>query len=698
MICCRNFVLPLFFLATVASYADDEHRHPHHQSVDEIIVTADPLANVDSRFAAPVTVLDEKTLRRESTRSIGETVSNQLGVNSSDFGASVGRPIIRGLGGGRVRVLEDGIGTMDLSTVSADHSVSVESVFAEQIEILRGPSTLLYGSGASGGLVNVANGRILSSVPQEIEADAYGHYDTASQGWLGAVEMNGSIGDAIALHFDGLKRDTDSIDIPGFAEVAPDADERPGKLPNSDSESHNFSGGGSFVGTRGFIGFNISRLENEYGVPGAHHHEEEEEGGEEEEEEAGGTRIDIDQTRYDVKGAYDFSSGWFQQIKGRFAYNDYEHDEIEGSGEIGTRFENQAYEGRAELIHRPIGRWDGVIGLQYQDQEFSAVGEEAFVPPSERDAIAIFIFEKADFDSFHLDLGIRGEFQDAESLANQNSASHNLLSMSAGATYEFAQGFEVGVSGGRSQRAPTLEELFASGPHLASNTFEIGNANLGEETSHNVDIFWRKVRGRYRFDFTLFYNDVSDFVFLQSSDSNADGNADRVENNFLQTGEIVDEDDALLLVNSVQTDAEFWGFEVETRMTLIDGSRGSVELRVWSDYVNGELDSGGSVPRLPPLRFGGGLEWERGPAYAGVSVIRTTEQDDAAALETDTDGYSMVNIHAGYTVPVGNDRSITFFARGTNLANEDARRHTSFVKHLAPLPGISGLFGIRASY
>ena len=695
MLCCRNFVLPLLFLATVASYADDDHRHPHHKSVDEIIVTADPLGSVDSHFAAPVTVLDEKILRRESTRSIGETVSNQLGVNSSDFGASVGRPIIRGLGGGRVLVLEDGISTMDLSTVSADHGVSVESVFAKQIEILRGPATLLYGSGASGGLVNVANGRILASVPQKIEANAYGHYDTASQGWLGAVEMNAGVGDAIALHFDGLKRDTDSIDIPGFAEAAPDPDERPGTLPNSDNESHNFSGGGSFVGTRGFIGFNISRLENEYGVPGAHHHEEEEEG---HEEEAGGTRIDIGQTRYDVKGAYDFSSGWFQQIKGRFAYNDYEHDEIEGSGEIGTRFENQAYEGRAELIHKPIGRWDGVIGLQYQDQDFSAVGEEAFVPPSERDSIAIFIFEKADFDSVHLDLGIRGEFQDAERIATRDSASHNLLGMSAGATYEYAQGFEVGVSGTRSQRAPTLEELFAGGPHLASNTFEIGDANLGEETSHNVDIFWRKVRGRYRFDLTLFYNDVSDFVFLQSNDSNADGNADRVESDFLQTGEIVDEDDALLLVNQVQTDAEFWGFEVETRMTLIDDSRGSVELRVWSDYVNGELDVGGNVPRLPPLRFGGGLEWERGSAYAGVSVTRTTKQDDAGALETDTDGYSMVNIHAGYTVPFGNDRSITFFARGTNLANEDARRHTSLVKDLAPLPGISGLLGIRASY
>ncbi len=688
MSCCRFFAISLFLVAAVPTFADDEHRHPYHQPIDEIIVTADPLGVVDSHFAAPVTVLDKKALRRESTRTIGETVSNQLGVNSSDFGPSVGRPVIRGLGGARVRILEDGIGTMDLSTISADHGVSIESLFAEQIEILRGPATLLYGSGASGGLVNVANGRILSIVPERVEADAYGHYDIASDGWLGAIQLNAGIGDTFALHFDGLKRGTEDIDIPGFAEVTPDPEERPGTLPNSDSDSHNFTGGGSFIGPRGFIGFNISRLENEYGVPGAHHHEEEE----------GGTRVDLRQTRYDVKGAYDFSGGWFQQLKGRFAYNDYEHDEIEGSGEIGTEFGNEEFEGRAELIHRPIGRWDGVIGLQFRDQDFAAVGEEAFVPPSELDSIAVFIFEKADFDKTHLDLGIRGEFQDTESDTSTKESSHNLLSVSAGATYEYTAGFELGISGTRSQRAPTIEELFADGPHLASNTFEIGDVNLGEETSHNVEIFWRKVDGRFRFDFTLFYNDVSDFIFLQSNDLNGDGIADRVEPDFLETGEIVDEDDALLLVNQTQTDAEFWGFELETRITVFDDLRGSAELRVWTDYVDGKLDVGGNVPRLPPLRFGGGLEWERGQAYAGVSAVRVTEQDDPGALETETDGYTMINIHAGYTVLLGNGRSLTFFARGTNLADEEARRAASFVKDLAPLPGTSGLFGIRASY
>ncbi len=693
---CRNLTISVALFSALPVFADSAHQHPHHQPIDEIIVTADPLGGVDSHIAAPISVLDEEALRRESTRSIGEAVANQLGVNSSDFGASVGRPVIRGLSGARVRVLEGGIGTMDLSTISADHGVAVESIFADQVEIFRGPATLLYGSGASGGLVNVVNGRIPSTVPDGIEAAAYGHYDTASDGWLGAIKLNAAIGNTFALHFDGLMRDAEDINIPGFAEVNPDAGERAGTLPNSDAATDNFSGGGSWIGARGFIGFNVSRLENDYGVPGAHHHEEE--AGNAESEAPGGTRIDLRQTRYDVKGAYEFARGWFDELRGRFGSNDYKHDEIEGSGEIGTQFENEEFEGRVELIHRPVGRWDGVVGFQYRDQAFVAIGEEAFVPPSQLDAVAVFVFEKADFDRVHLDLGIRGEFQDAESESMIADRSHNLLSISAGATYEYADGMELGINGTRSQRAPTIEELFSGGPHLASNTFEIGDPNLGAETSHNIDVFWRRVKGRYRFDFTVFYNDVSDFIFPQSNDLNRDGVADRVEEDFLDNGGIVNEDEALLLVNQTQVDADFWGFELETRIELFDDSHGDLELRLWTDYVEGELDAGGNVPRLPPLRFGAGLEWERERMYAGFSVIRVTEQNEIGALETETAGFTMFNLHAGYDVPLGAGRSLTVFARGTNLADEQARRHTSFVKDLAPLPGISGLFGVRMRY
>ena len=692
--------IPLL-IYSVATNAAEPHDHPHHE-VEQVTITADPLNSIDSHFAAPTTVLDKDELNKQSTRSIGETVANQPGVNASDFGASVGRPVIRGQSGGRVRVLEDGIGTLDISTISGDHGVSVESIFAEQVEILRGPATLLYGSGASGGLVNVVNGRILSEMPAAVTGDAYIDYDSASDGWMAAAKLDAAILPSLALHLDALTRDTDDIDIPGFAETEPDIGELPGVLENSDSETDNFGGGLSWIGERGFLGFNISRLENNYGVPGAHHHheegEEEEHDEEHAEEEEGGTRIDIRQTRYDLKGAYRFEAGWFNQIKARFAYNDYEHDEIEGSGEIGTQFSNEELEARLEAVHMPLSVFDGAVGFQVRDKDFAAVGEEAFVPPSEVTNVAIFLFEKADFDSIHVDLGLRLENQDAESSPLNLSAEHNLISVSGGATFEYLEGYEFGFNASRSQRAPTIEELFAGGPHLATNTFEIGDENLGEETSYNLDVFWRKTAGRLALDVTFFVNEVNDYVFLRNNDLNNDGVADRVEQDFFASGEIVDEDDALLLVSQDQDDATFWGFEMIAGLNLFDDRRGSLSAEVWTDYVSGELGAGGNVPRLPPLRVGINLDWQRGPISSRFSVTHVTEQDELAALETATDSYTMVNIQADYRFALGGQRALNVFARGSNLANETARRHTSFVKDLAPLPGRSGTIGLRFEF
>ena len=687
-----------FFLARGSiTLAAAPHPHPHEHELPEIIVTADPLGDVDSHFAAPVAVMTAKELRKSSMRSVGEAVSTQLGVHSSDFGASVGRPVIRGLGGGRVRVLENGIGSMDLSTISADHGVSIEPLFAEQIEILRGPATLLYGSGASGGLVNINNERILKTVPENANAALYSHWDTASEGWLAAAQANAPLGRAIAVHVDVLGRNTDDVDIPGFASIEPDDDDEPGTLVNSDGESLNFSGGLSWVGDDGYLGFNVSRLENEYGVPVEHGHGHDEE---EEEEEAaeGGTRIDLSQTRFDVDGRFHLDRLFIETARVRWGFNDYEHDEIEGSGEIGTRFSNREWEGRLEFVLQAMGPWDGVIGFQFRDQDYSAIGEEAFVPPAELDSQALFIFEKADFGNIHVDLGLRLETQHAAGESPSGSADHNLISVSAGSTWTYAPGFELGVSFARSQRAPRIEELLANGPHLASNTFEIGDIDLGEETSTNVDVFWRKLTGQVRLDFNVFYNDIDALVFLEANDRNADGIADRVEDDFSDTGEIVLEDNALLLVSQTQRDAQFWGFELAVDVTVFDDKRGLLDLRIWTDYVDGEIAGGDKVPRIPPLRFGGGFEWERARAYAGFEVIHVTRQDEHGRLETATDAYTLVNIHAGYRFRLQDIGDLTVFARGTNLADETARRHTSFIKDVAPLPGASGLIGMRIEF
>ena len=668
--------------------------------IEVITVTADPLGNVDDHFIQPTQVLDSEDLKRRSIQSIGETVSGELGVTSSDFGAGVGRPVIRGMGGGRVKVLENSIDSMDASTISSDHAVTTEPVFAEQIEILRGPATLLYGSGASGGLVNVVSNRIPREVPDGIEGGAVIQYETVNEGFTGSGEFNGGSG-GLALHLSGMKKDTKDYDIPGFADAHHGEEEEEegeeeveGILENSSANTESITGGLTFINDTGSIGFSVSGLNSLYGIPGHSQHEEE--------EEEGGVTIDMEQIRYDFSASLNKPFNGIQEVKTRWGYNDYEHAEVEPSGEIGTNFSNEELEGRIEIIHDPIGSgdWDGALGIQINSRDFSAVGEEAFLPPAKQDAIAVFLVEKADFGQWHVDLGLRYEDQDSESITG-DTASHGLISLGGGASYDYSDGYELGLSVGYSQRGPAIEELFSNGPHAATNSFEIGNTALGDEASTNIDLHWHKNEGNFKFKVNLFYNLIDDFIYLQEQDINNDGFADRVEEDF--SGEISeildpDEDEEPLLLFHTQNDAEFKGFELEGIINLFNSERGNLNLRVWTDYVDAKLkDGGGNLPRISPWRIGTGLDYRKGSWDLNLNLVHTAEQNDTAALEEATPGYNMLNLYAAYNFDMGNS-SFTLFARGTNLLNEEARRHTSVVKDIAPLPGRSGIFGIRALF
>ena len=689
--------------------------------IPEIVITADPLSEVDAHLVQPVQVLTKEELKTRSIRNIGETVADELGVTSSDFGTGAGRPIIRGLGGSRVSVLENGISTMDVASISADHAVPAEPVFARQVEIFRGPATLLYGSGASGGVVNIVNDRILEYVPESLEGDLLVEYETVSDGMTGAGSVNIGTGN-FAIHIDGMLRDTDDYDIPGFAESEPDEhddgdDSGQGVFENSSIETENVAGGLSWVGDRGFVGFAVSRLDMNYGVPGHHHeeehgeegeeenhHEEEEDHHEEEEDhhheeaEEGGARTDMKQTRYDFKAAVNRPFAGLRRIKTRLAYNDYEHVELEPSGEVGTAFDNEEVEGRIEFIHDPIGSWDGAFGIQYRDKDFAAVGEESFVAPSELESIGVFVLEKGDFGPWHVDLGARYEHQDT-STASGEEAKHDLFSVSGGVSWDYAQDYQLGFAVTHAQRAPAIEELYSNGPHLATTTFEVGNPNLEKEKSINIDIYLRKTTGKFTFTANFFYNRIDDFIFLQEQDLNGDGFADRVEEDFDGDPANIlpsDEDEEPLLVFQTQDDADFMGFEMEGIARVLDGDRGALDVRLWADYVEGKRSNDIHLPRITPWRFGAGLNYSRGSWYAFLNYIRVNKQDDTAPLETETGGYDTLNIYASYTFKLG-ESDMTLFVSGDNLLDEEIRRHTSFVKEQAPLPGRSGIFGIRVS-
>ncbi|KFI22563.1 ligand-gated channel [Nitrosococcus oceani] len=657
-------------------------------ALEPLVVSADPLGRSEEDILQPTSVLMGKALSIKDKRNIGEAVAGELGVTSSDFGPAVGRPIIRGLGGARVRVLEDGIGTLDVSTISPDHAVATEALFADQIEIFKGPATLLYGSGASGGVVNIVNHRILDYVPEAIEGDLYGHYNSVADDATGVFRFNAGVGD-FAFHLGGLLRDTGDYGIPGFAQIDPEIGAKSGTLANSDVQTENFAGGLSLVRDEGFLGLAVSRLTNNYGVPGEHGHEAE--AGQAHEE--GGVRIDQAQTRLDIKGALYSPLLGIQTIKTRWGYNDHTHQEFEPSGAASTILNNKEWEGRVEFFHTSFGAWEGVAGLQYRNRDLSSGGEEAFIPSSQMDSISAFMLENRDWRQWHFEIGGRFEHQVAKKTEGGPQANHDLFSISGGAMWDFWTDYSIGFNVAHSQRAPALEELFSEGPHLATNTFEIGDPFLNKETSNNLDLSLRKSRSHWNWTLNLFANFISDFIFLQEQDKNGDGIADRVN----LEGEPSMDPDGLLLVNEKQADAEFFGVEFETVIGLFEDHRGKLDLRLWTDYVRGKLKNGANLPRITPLRFGSELDYERGPGYAGINLMRVQAQDETAALETETGGYTLLKVYMGYRFALG-PVQYAVFLRGTNLLNEEARRHTSFLKNQAPLPGRSAMVGVNATF
>ena len=738
--------------ATGSEFSSAEHTHTAAgvEELEEIRVTADPLGDVESHLIRPVQVLSAEELKSRSIRNIGETVADELGVSSSDFGTGAGRPVIRGLAGSRVSVLENGISTMDVANISADHAVPIEAVFARQVEIFRGPATLLYGSGASGGVVNVVNDRILKYVPETLEGNVSVQYETVSEGMNSAGSINVGM-DNFAFHIDGMIRHTSDYDIPGYAGLDMDADEEmeKGVLENSSIETENISAGISWIGRRGFIGFSVSRLDNNYGIPGHHHHgeddehhhdeededhhdeedehhddeedgdhhdeedehhDDEEDGAHHDEEdehhdeeehhgEEGGVRVDLGVTRYDLEAEIDEPLPGIHRIRTRWTYNDYGHDELEPGGEVGTAFDNDEVEGRFEIIHHPIGMWQGAFGVQYHHKDFAAVGAESFVLPSKKETIAAFLLEKGDLGNLHIELGARYEHQET-SADSGDDASHDLFSISGGTSWDYAEGYEVGLSVTHAQRAPSLEELYANGPHLATGTFELGDPGLGKEKSTNFDLFWHKTTGKVTLTANFFYNQIDNFIFLREQDLNGDGVADRVEEDFDgDPADILDpeEDGEPLLLVQSQDDAEFMGFELEGVLHVLEGNRGVLDARLWVDYVEAERSDDINLPRITPWRFGAGLTYSGGTWYASLNYTRVNKQDDTAPLETETAGYDVLNLYTSYRLSMaGND--ITLFASATNLLNDKSRRHTSFAKEQAPLPGRSGIFGLRVSF
>lgn len=636
------------------------------------VVSASALASQRHEMSAPAEVLegDALVLRREST--IGETLDSLPGVRSSSFGAGVSRPVIRGLDGARVKVLSDGVDVLDASTISPDHAVGIEPLLSERIEVLKGPASLLYGGGAIGGVVNVIDRKIPTYVP----ADGYeGELElransVANQG-EGVFGLTAGSG-PFAVRVEGVKRQADPYEIPGS----------PDKQDGSYNDNDSYTLGGSFIGERGYLGLAFGEQNRRYGLLGHEHadcHEHDPgdwhcggHGHAHDEEEEATPYIDMHQKRWDLRGELSDPLPGFERARLRVGHSDYQHREVEG-GEVGTRFENQATDARLELTHQPLAGWRGVVGAQTLHRDFAALGEEAYVPPTLTRNHGVFLLEEYRAGDWRYEIGLRREWQDI-SAEDARDVRHSGTSVSAGTVWTFAPEYSLGLSLSRSQRLPSAEELFANGPHAATRTVELGNPELDEETSHNLEISLRKFTGRVGFDLSLFRNQVDDFIHAADTGEDIGG--------------------GYRLIEYRQDDALLYGIEGELRVQLSDATG----VALFGDHVRAKLRDGGDLPRIPAGRIGVRLQQAFSPALSGqLEAYRVLRQKDYAAYESETAGYSMLGAGLAYTGAVGRT-DYQLYLKANNLLDEKAREHSSFLKDEVLLPGRNFTAGVRLSF
>ncbi len=672
--------------------AQDQDHGDRARHLDEVVVTATPLRQNPDEVARPVEVLVGTELDDRRAATIGETVANLPGVQSSFFGAGVGRPIIRGLDGPRVQVLSEGLSSLDVSTVSVDHAVSIDPFLADQIEVLKGPSTLLFGSGAVGGVVNVVDGRIHEQRVDGIRGRAELRGNNVADERAGAFRIDAGAGNWV-IHADAFHRRTDDYRIPGFAERDHDDDHHHdddhddehehgehGIVENSATRTRGGALGFSYIGDRGFAGIALSRYESRYGVPGHGEHDDDHDDDDHHDDDDDDHHeevvLDLRQTRIDAKAGLSQPFAGHESLRVRLAHNNYRHFEFEGE-EIGTRFDNTGVEGRLELVHNEVGGWTGAYGAQFGRRDFKAVGDEAFVPATETRDLGLFLIERRNWERLHVELGGRFDRVNVKPEDELPSRNFNAFSASAAGEWRFTEQWHLRLGLDRAQRAPTAEELYSDGEHIATASVEIGDVDLSRETSNQVELGLHYHSEPVEFRISTYLNRFRDFIYLAD------------------TGE---EDHGLPVRQWSQQDARFRGFEAEARITLADVASGRYRLRLMADSVRGDLDDGGGpLPRIAPGRYGVGLDWSLAGWRASASALRYRAQNRVAEHESPSDGHTVIDADLAYAFDLGGNE-VELFVQGRNLGNEEIRLHTSFLKDLAPLPGRSLGFGVRAFF
>jgi iron complex outermembrane recepter protein len=685
--------------------------HTHHHGGEEIVVTGHLVRELD--ILAGKSVLDGTALQRELRPQLGETLARLPGVSATSFSPGASRPVLRGFQGERIRVLTDGIGSLDVSNTSADHGVTIDPLTAERIEVLRGPAVLLFGSQAIGGAVNVIDRRIPRVVPTNgYHVDAIGVLGSAADERSIGAAADIAAGGGLVLHVDGSYRKTDDLRAgdyilspelrreqleiaeeeleEGHSEEAEEALELAGQrgiIPNSATEQKTAGVGAALIRDRFTIGASVGLFDSNYGVPmrpGAeHHHHEEEEGHdeedhEEEEEHAHGDEpvsISMRQVRWDIRGEYRLDDGFLDRINLRVGGSDYKHTEFEGE-EVGTVFRSDGIEGRLEFVQRDRDGWRGASGVQYLTRDFQAVGAEAFLPPNQTRQLGLFTLQEFELGAVGVEAAARLERTNVESDVLGIERDFTAVSAAVGASVEVVRHGEIGLNLSHTARAPSAEELFSQGPHIATQAFEIGDPSLDVEKSRGAEAYFRIDHRGLELSLTGFANWFDDFIYEAA------------------TGE---EEDELPVFRYFQQDATYYGFEAEVSKELFRTGGFTFVGDLVADYVHATVEGAGPVPRIPPLRLLGGLEAQSDKLDGRLEVEWADDQERVADFEQPTDGHTLVNASLAWR-PWGKAKETTFLLSANNIFNVDARRHASFTKGFVPLAGRDIRLSARLSF
>lgn len=678
-------LITLSILAVISPvvFADDSS-----QQLATIQLEAHPLVQSAADFAVADHVVEHKALAERGV-TIGDALADELGVSSNQYGSGSSRPVIRGQDGPRVKVLQHASETADVSTLSPDHAVTVDPILAKQVEIIRGPSTLLYSAGTVGGLVNVTDNKIPTEMPEKgYEGQVGLRYNSGSDEKLASAGATVALGSQVALRVEGSKRDANSYIAPDYRVEEEHGDHshwnKERRVDNTFAKGETVNVGLSWIHDRGFSGISYSNRQDQYGLPGhSHEYESCEVSGNAligcgedahdhsaHDEHEAGPWVDLKSERYDFRTELNDPFAGFEKLRAHASYTDYQHDEVE-DGAVATTFKSQGYDARLELVHHPIANWEGVIGTQYNQQKLDITGEESILEPNKTQKLSVFALEHKQFNDVHVELGARVDQQKIEIDSNKKDFDDYGFSYSGAVNWAFAPNYKLSLVGSHQERLPLAQELYADGKHFATNTYERGNENLTAEKSNNLELGLHYEQDKLDYHVNVYHNWFDNYIYADTTAS---------YQNFR-------------LVDYKQDKAKFYGAEAEASYALSD----TYKMSVFGDYVRGKIDSA-NAPRVPAGRIGTKVDARFDDHWSGLAeYYHVFQQDDIASYEQETDGYNMVNLGVSYAGQYAKNNDYRVYARANNLLDDQVYSHASFLSNI-PQVGRNFTLGVEFGF